>query len=61
MQRETSGRRVMRIMEGQGVDDTWVTCRVFEYVSLSLLSSLLSSLSLSLLLSLCLVLSCLVV
>ena len=67
MQRETSGRRVMRIMEGQGVDghvgdesspkrNAFV--RVFENVSLSL-SSLFSLLflSLSLLLSLCLVLS----
>ena len=63
--RETSGRRVMRIMEGQGVDghvddesspkrNAFV--RVFENVSLSLLSSLLSSLFVGS----CLVLSCLV-
>ena len=71
MQRETSGRRVMRIMEGQGVDghvgdesspkrNAFVS--VFEYVSLSLsslFSSLFSLLSLSVLS--CLVLSCLVV
>ena len=61
MQREASGRRVMCIMEGEGVDDEFSPYRnafvsVFEYVSLfSLLSSPLSSLVLS-----CLVLSCLV-
>ena len=69
--RETSGRRVMRIMEGQGVDghvgdessskrNEFV--RVFENVTLFSLSSLFvgSCLVLSCLVLSCLVLSCLV-
>ena len=67
MQRETLGRRVMCIMEGEGVDDEFSQYRnafvsVFEYVSLFslLLSLVLSCLVLSCLVLSCLVLSCLV-